>query len=124
VSKLKSKKVLIVDDFPAMRHSIQVLMSAKGYDATEANNGLEALSVLEKESFDLIITDLVMPEMDGFDLCEKVKSNKNYKNIPVIILSTQKDVRFIMKALKLGADDYLVKPIESELLDKVIERVF
>lgn len=107
-----------------MRHSIQVLMSAKGYDATEANNGLEALSVLEKESFDLIITDLVMPEMDGFDLCEKVKSNKNYKNIPVIILSTQKDVRFIMKALKLGADDYLVKPIESELLDKVIERVF
>jgi len=124
VSKQKSKKVLIVDDFPAMRHSIQVLMSAKGYDATEANNGLEALSVLEKESFDLIITDLVMPEMDGFDLCEKVKSNKNYKNIPVIILSTQKDVRFIMKALKLGADDYLVKPIESELLDKVIERVF
>ncbi len=124
MSKQKSKKVLIVDDFPAMRHSIQVLMSAKGYDATEANNGLEALSVLEKESFDLIITDLVMPEMDGFDLCEKVKSNKNYKNIPVIILSTQKDVRFIMKALKLGADDYLVKPIESELLDKVIERVF
>lgn len=107
-----------------MRNAVRELMEKNGYEPLEANNGLEALAVMEKETVDLIITDLVMPEMDGFDFCEKIKSNKDYKNIPVIVLSTQKDVRFIMKALKLGADDYIVKPIEASLLNKVIARVF
>lgn len=124
MSEKKPKKVLIVDDFPAMRNAVRELMEKNGYEPLEANNGLEALAVMEKETVDLIITDLVMPEMDGFDFCEKIKSNKDYKNIPVIVLSTQKDVRFIMKALKLGADDYIVKPIEASLLNKVIARVF
>jgi len=124
MSKPKQRKVLIVDDFPAMRNSVKEIMETKGFDCTEACNGLEALTELKKQKFDIVVSDLVMPEMDGFELCDNLKNNKELSSIPFIVLSTQTDVRFVMKALKLGADDYLYKPIESDLLEKILKRVF
>ena len=124
MSKARNKKVLIVDDFPAMRNSVREIMETKGFECTESCNGLEALEVLKKENFDIVISDLVMPEMDGFELCDNLKNNKKLSSIPFIVVSTQTDVRFVMKALKLGADDYLYKPIDNSLLEKILKRVF
>lgn len=119
-----TKSVLVVDDFPAMRNSIRQLMEKNGFSVREACNGVEALDELKKKPVDLIVSDLVMPEMDGFELCDSIKSNPQYAAIPVIVVSTQTDVRFIMRALKLGADDYIIKPVQNDLLDKVLKRAF
>ena len=120
----QTKSVLVVDDFPAMRHSVKELMESRGFTVTEACNGLEALEKLKKQSFDLIVSDLVMPEMDGFELCESVKNDPKKSSIPVIVVSTQTDARFIVRALKVGADDYIIKPVQGDLLDKVLQRAF
>ncbi|MDX9701707.1 MAG: response regulator [Candidatus Auribacterota bacterium] len=120
----QKRSVLVVDDFPAMRHSIRQLMETRGFGVVEACNGIEALDKLKNHSFDLIVSDLVMPEMDGFELCESIKNDRRTSSVPVIVVSTQTDVRFIMRALKAGADDYIIKPVQGELLDKVLQRAF
>ena len=90
----------------------------------ESENGVEALEKLNSKPYDLIISDLVMAEMDGFELTETVKNNPRLRPIPVIILSTHADYKYIFRALRLGADDYLIKPPNIEMAQIVLSRVF
>ena len=112
-------KVLIVEDNTDMRQYITQLLSGR-YQVTTAINGKKALSILEQDTFDLIITDAMMPEMDGFQLLEHMKSDKNYAGMPVIMLTALNLEKSKLQALTLGVDDYLTKPFSpTELLARV-----
>jgi CheY-like chemotaxis protein len=120
----QGKSVLVVDDYQAVRKTIKELFANLGLKVSEAGNGVEALEKLNAEKFDLIVSDLVMAEMDGFELTETVKNNPKLRTIPLVILSTHADYKYIFKALRLGADDYLIKPPTTEMVNIVLARVF
>ncbi|MDR1086032.1 MAG: response regulator [Deltaproteobacteria bacterium] len=121
----QGKSVLVVDDYQAVRKTIKELFATMGLVVTEAGNGVEALEHLNSpKSFDLIISDLVMAEMDGFELTEMVKNNPKLRTVPLVILSTHADYKYIFRALRLGADDYLIKPPTPEMVNIVLARVF
>jgi CheY-like chemotaxis protein len=120
----QGKSVLVVDDYQAVRKTIKELFVSMGLVVTEAVNGVEALDLLTKSNVDLVISDLVMAEMDGFELTEALKNNPKYRTIPVVILSTHADYKYIFRALRLGADDYLIKPPTAEMVSTVLARVF
>ena len=114
--------ILIVEDSPTMR---ALLCSAlEGLDSqvkiTEAQNGFEALRCLPRESFDLIVTDINMPDINGLELVSFVKSNTAYQSIPLVIVSTEGSERDRDKGVGLGADAYLVKPFEPEALREIV----
>jgi two-component system chemotaxis response regulator CheY len=88
---------------------------------TEASSGFEALRRLPRESFDLIITDINMPDINGLELVSFVKSNDAYRSIPLVIVSTESSERDREKGVELGADAYLVKPFEPEHLRAIVE---
>jgi twitching motility two-component system response regulator PilH len=113
-----------VDDYPTIRKTIRELLLNLGLDCREAENGLQAQEKLKAELPDLVVTDLVMPEMDGFELTEAIKTSPAWRHIPVVIISTHADSRYIFKALRLGADDYLTKPASRDMLITVLDRVF
>jgi CheY-like chemotaxis protein len=118
------KSVLVVDDYLAVRRIIKELVLSLGMTTIEAENGLKAQEVLKEKTVDLIITDLVMPEMDGFELTEAIKNNPAQRHIPVVIISTHADSKYIFRALRLGADDYLTKPPTREMVNIILTRIF
>jgi two-component system, chemotaxis family, chemotaxis protein CheY len=115
------KNVLVVEDSKAIRSMIRVaLEEAGGYFATEAGNGFEALKTLPTRQFDLIITDINMPDINGLELIGYVKSNPTYKDIPLIIVSTEKSEEDKKRGIALGAVGYVVKPFRKEELVAVV----
>ncbi len=118
----KNLRVLLADDYESIRKKISQDLERLGLTVTEATNGFEALSMLRNESFDMLFTDLVMPEMDGFELCEEVRKTPKIQAMPIVVISTHCENEYILKALRLGADDYVTKPIDVDLLEKVIKR--
>lgn len=119
------KKVLMVDDSQLIHQMYKlVFWKYKGCTLRSAMNGLEALDVLSKESdFDLILLDINMPVMNGLQLMEKLKKEGLYRHIPIIVVSTEGKEEDTMKAMKLGAWGYLVKPFKSEVLYDLIDKV-
>lgn len=120
----KGKSILIVDDYPAVRRAIRDIIVGLGMTAEEAENGLEAQAVLKNRKFDMVISDLVMPEMDGFELTEALRNTPEYRRLPVVIISTHDDAKYIFRALHLGADDYIIKPPTVEMVKTVLARIF
>ncbi len=120
----QGKTVLVVDDYLAVRKTIKELVQTLGMVPVEAENGLKAQEILKQQPVDLVITDLVMPEMDGFELTEAIKNDPALRPIPVVIISTHADSKYIFRALRLGADDYLTKPPTSEMVNTVLTRIF
>lgn len=112
-------KVLVVDDNPDMRQYLKGILRNHVRVFT-ANNGRQALELLEKENLQLILSDIMMPEMDGIELLKRVKSNKQWRNLPVILLSARVGEEEKIESYEIGADDYLVKPFSSkELISRV-----
>lgn len=116
-------KALVVEDFETMRNLIAKVLGSLNIKIIEAVNGIEALKVLDDESVDIVLTDLVMPEMDGFELCEEIRRRPNIRHLPVIVISTHRDAKYVVHALRCGADDYLTKPFTAALAERIIERV-
>ncbi|MFH1415051.1 MAG: response regulator [Elusimicrobiota bacterium] len=104
-----SRKILIVDDEYSMLSMLKMIVEMREFTAVTAKNGREALDIVEKEQPDLIMLDLMMPVMDGFQVLEALKQNDATKGIPVVIVSAQKDEKDINRAYNLGAADYVVK---------------
>jgi two-component system chemotaxis response regulator CheY len=118
------KNVLIVEDSKAIRSMIRVSLEEAGeYFAVEAGNGFEALKALPTRSFDLIITDINMPDINGLELIGYVKSNPTYRGIPLIIVSTEKSEEDKKRGMALGAVGYVEKPFRKEDLMTVVVRV-
>jgi two-component system chemotaxis response regulator CheY len=115
------KNVLIVEDSKSIRSMIRVVLEEAGnFFVVEAGNGFEALKTLPTRSFDLIITDINMPDINGLELIGYVKSNPTYRDIPLIIVSTEKTEEDKKRGIALGAVGYVAKPFKKEeLLDMV-----
>ncbi len=116
------KRILIVEDSPTMRALLNSALEGLEIPVkiTEASSGFEALRCLPRESFDLIVTDINMPDINGLELVSFAKSNDAYRSIPLIIVSTEGADRDRERGLELGADAYLVKPFEAEYLREVV----
>jgi len=116
-----AKRVLVVDDEPDIRDILKIVLEADGFEVEEASNGKEALTKIQHRPPDLIITDYVMPDMDGEELCRQIKNDILVRHIPVIMLTGKKeDITDKIKGIDAGADDYLVKTIEEkELIARV-----
>ncbi|MDA3953101.1 MAG: response regulator [Bacteroidales bacterium] len=117
---MERNKILIVDDNPK---NIQVLANTLGdakYEIEYTTNGYDAIEWLNKDSFDLILLDVMMPEMDGYEICSKIKENEAFKDLPIIFITAKTDVESIVKGFDYGAVDYITKPFNSkELLARV-----
>jgi len=116
---MASYKVLIVEDSPTMRQLIVfALKRLRGMQIFEANDGVDGLKKISSESFDLIFTDINMPIMDGLKLVSLVRSDPNYKEVPIVIITTEGANEDRERALALGANEYITKPIQTtKILD-------
>jgi len=118
-------KILIAEDDENSRQLLETLLFAEGFEVVSFDNGLKSLGYLQTEQVDLIISDILMPEMDGYGLCRALKQNQQLQNIPFVFYTatytSQQDERF---ALSLGADKFLIKPMEITNLVDVISELF
>jgi len=115
-----AKKILVVDDEPRLLKVITIRLKASGYEVITAQDGAEALEKAKSLNPDLIILDVLMPKVDGYEACRLLKFDEKYKSIPVIMLTAK--AQDIDKAMgkKVGADDYIAKPFETQdLVDKI-----
>ncbi len=116
--------ILIVDDKEENLYLLEALLSGGGYEVVSAKNGVEALEKLKRDSFDMIISDILMPKMDGFQLCRECKSDDVLKQIPFVFYTgTYTDEKDEELALSLGAEKYLVKPIEPNVFLEILKNV-
>ena len=109
--------VLIVDDEPRNLRLLEAMLIPIGYDAIKASNGKEALSIIKKVDIDLVLLDIMMPEMNGFEVCQHIKGDNDTRLIPVVMVTALDDKDSKLKAIDAGADDFLTKPPDkAELL--------
>lgn len=120
---MKSFTILIVDDSAAMRSLLVSTLETLGnLSIVQAPNGFEALRMLPREQVDLILTDINMPDINGLELLSFIRNNPIYKDVPVVVISTEGSRKDIEKGLSLGANEYLVKPFQPEQLLEIVKR--
>jgi len=116
---MENKTILIVDDTETNVENLIVLLEEK-YELLAATDGYEALEILQEESVDLVLLDIMMPNIDGFEVCQKIKSNPKTDNIPVIFITAKTDEEAIERAYEVGGVDYVTKPFRAkEVLSRV-----
>ncbi|WP_459875526.1 response regulator [Desulfothermus naphthae] len=114
------KKILIVDDAVTVRKYERQMVENLGIETDEAINGLEALEKLMHQKYDLLLVDINMPKMTGYELLEEMRKNPELKDIPVIMISTEAEKKDKINAYKVGANFYVVKPIRPETITCLI----
>src|SRR5206468_2098255 len=115
-----NERILVVDDTPANIQTVAAILKGKGYQLSVATNGKQALDALTKIRPDLILLEVMMPELDGFETCQRIKSSEAWRDIPVIFLTAKTDTADIVKGFEMGAVDYVGKPFNAhELLARV-----
>lgn len=118
---MERNKILIIDDEPQIVRALELLMQREGFEIRSASDGVEALSAIEDIAPDLILLDLMMPRMDGFELCQKIRSNPAWKNMIIVILTAKgRDIER-EKGMALGADHYVTKPFSTREVVQLIK---
>jgi len=110
------KKVLVVDDDPVSLKMLSVRLEVNNFTAITAQDGEEAVEKVKQDKPDAIVLDLMLPKMSGYEVCSMLKFDDNYKDIPIIVLSSLHEQEERDKAIKSGADAYFIKPFDLELL--------
>lgn len=114
------KKILIVDDDITLRTALTRYLEKQGYSVQNASSGSDALAQFEQNPPDLVVSDVLMPEMDGLEFCRRLRTTRSGQLVPFIFLSSRRDIDDRIQGHKIGADDYLVKPFEPrELVAKI-----
>ena len=114
------KKVLVVDDDATLRMALTRYLEKRGYQTQDVASGMEALLLFEQDPPDLVVSDVMMPEMDGFEFCRRLRSTRSGQLVPFIFLSSKGELEDRVQGHSIGADDYLIKPFEPrELLAKI-----
>jgi len=108
--------ILVVDDQRTNRLKLSLGLKQQGHTAGEAENGMQALEKLRAEAFDLVLLDIIMPEMDGYQVLEQMKADPVLRDVPVIVISAMDDLESVVKGIELGAEDYLPKTFDPVLL--------
>lgn len=114
------KRILIVDDDEMVRMALVELLKPEGYILDVAGSGKEALVKIDENKYDMMMFDIIMPEIDGMELCKKVRSREEYKEIPIVFLTAKSREQDKEKGLEAGADLFLSKPISPEKLLSII----
>ena len=115
------QKIMIVDDAPELRDVLRLYLENAGYEVVEATDGMDALECLTSHHIDLMILDIMMPNMDGFELLKRLDSQSKGRDFPIIFLSARTQVQDKIRGLTLGADDYIEKPYDpSEVIARVM----
>ncbi len=115
-------KILVVDDEEDVRVFLKKRLERNNFRVAAASTGRECLDIIGEFNPDLILLDIVMPYMDGYDVIRKLKQNPKTKNIPILMHSVRKETNSIFKSLDLGSIDYVIKPVSFDALLKVIKR--
>lgn len=113
-------RALIVDDDVSMRRPLKTILRLRDFDITEAVDGLNALEILDKERFDVVFSDVSMPNMNGFELLTRIKRTPALATIPVIMLTSESRPEDLAKGRKLGCACYLIKPFNTAKLDEAL----
>lgn len=116
-------KILIVDDEPNILMSLEFLMRKEGYEVYVARDGAEALDIIDKELPEIVILDIMMPNVDGYEVCQEIKHSPDKKHIQVIFLSAKSKKEDIEKGLEMGANLYLTKPFSTRNLVKEVKKL-
>jgi PAS domain S-box-containing protein len=117
-----TKEILIVEDSPTQAEQLKYLLEQHGYTVLAANSGKQALALIDKHKPLLVISDIVMPEMDGYELCRQIKSDKSNRDTPVILLTSLSNAEDVLDGLECGADNFITKPYNEEYLLLHIEQ--
>lgn len=118
-----AKKIIAVDDSASIRQMVSFTLSQAGYEVVEASDGLDALQKISAVQFNLIITDLNMPRMDGIELVRNARSEPKYKFVPILLLTTESQNEKKMEGKAAGATGWIVKPFNPEQLLSVVKKV-
>lgn len=118
-----SPEILIVEDSPTQAEELKYVLERHNYDILVAGNGIEALSMIRTHKPTMVISDIVMPEMDGYQLCREIKLDDRLRNIPVILLTSLSNPRDVVKGLECGADNFLTKPYEEKYIISRIQYI-
>jgi len=117
---MKKSKILIVDDRPSNLKALRIRLAHSGYEVLEAQNGPNALKIVETDHPDLVLLDIMMPGMDGYEVCQRIKAHSEHEFIPVILVTAKIETESIVKGLEIGADEYITKPFDSlELMARI-----
>lgn len=116
-------KVLIVDDEPNILLSLEFLMKKQGYTVFIARDGEEALGIIQQEVPEIVVLDIMMPQVDGYEVCSFVKNNDTFKHIKVMFLTAKTKHEDIEKGQELGADAYMTKPFSTRNLMKKVKEM-
>jgi DNA-binding response OmpR family regulator len=120
MTEQEKSKVLIVDDEPHIVNLVKLSLDKNRYNVTGAYSGREALSLIDKSSPDVIVVDLMMPGINGYELCQAIRSRTKTKDVPIIILSAKHQMNDKLHAIDVGADDYITKPFDPLELERRI----
>jgi two-component system chemotaxis response regulator CheY len=118
-----SAAILTVDDSASIRVAIRIALNEAGYSVEEATNGAEGVSKAKGGSFDLVVTDLNMPVMDGLTMIEQLRRIPAYAGVPIIFLTTESDAEIKARAKAAGATGWLTKPFDPEQLVRIVKKV-
>ncbi|MFB3101379.1 MAG: response regulator [Gammaproteobacteria bacterium] len=117
--------ILVVDDFATMRKIIKNLLHELGFaNITEADDGTTALPMLQIYEFDFLVTDWIMPHMQGIDLVKEIREDPNLSSLPVLMVTAEAKREHIVEAAKAGVNGYVVKPFTTQILKKKIDMIF
>ncbi|ORU90004.1 MAG: two-component system response regulator [Cycloclasticus sp. symbiont of Poecilosclerida sp. M] len=119
---MKISKIMVIDDSKTIRKSVELYMKESGYEVILANDGFDALSKISEHNPDLIFVDVTMPRLDGYQTCALIKQSHQYKNTPVLMLSSKGGLFDRAKGRLVGADDYLIKPFTKNSLLATVDK--
>src|SRR5678815_3062538 len=118
------KTILVVEDDPNILNLVRLYLEKEGYSVVTAETGLDALSKVQEEHPQLVILDLMLPELDGLELCKRIRANPETSLLPVIMLTAKAEEADMVIGLELGADDYITKPFSPKALAARVKAVF
>ena len=121
---VETKTILVVDDEEIMRNALKRILEAEGYKVLLAGDGLELSKTLETTKLDMVLLDINLPWVDGYELCRLIKGHSLLKQTPVIMCSARKTKEEIDKGFEAGADDFITKPFDIDMMTKVISEHF
>lgn len=119
---MAKKKILIVEDEESLLKLESILLTSKGYEVQGVGDGRAALEAISRSKPDLVLLDIMLPEIDGFEVCRRIKADDETKHIPVIMLTAKKSREDMARGEQVGADWYITKPFKSAMVIETIQR--
>lgn len=119
---MSGKRILVVEDEESLLKLASILLTSKGFEVRAVSSGQAALDAISQERPDLVLLDIMLPEIDGFEVCRQIKTMPETQHIPVIILTAKKCQEDILRGQEVGADWYIPKPFKSAMVIETIQR--